>query len=550
MTPHTFPRRLAAVLLQSAISIAPRESVDWGHAMLGELHQVEGKWSALLWSLGGAGVLAKHALVALIFPKANRSILPSGGDLFSKESPVRKTVLTITAVCLAASLLFFLAPVFRQAFQVSLAQWHDVLHVNQRWSGSGPDLELEALARKAEQNHDAEALAFVAVRLTSQSENTKLAEEAVKLDSNLTWVYAVVAVQCPWRPEIDPWIPVLKQWDPQNALPYLIDAERIDVGQVVREGVRRGTEDEFAAWQSAMATAFQSQKLDNYFSRFVGLNRRVLLRYHVDDPFQTLGDEGFGSLPNYDVSDVSRYAKLLLESGHTLEAQNDRRDASEKYLAVARFGQMMGPTGALFLQRELQDAYQRLGAISLKDGNKEQSVFYDSLADQTDTAHHEALNSLRNQVHGGNVSRWNATLVKASGLALLFLGGLLLTCALGVIARCKSIRLSELRPSSLTLSVGLCAGIGALLSSAVLYVSYRPYAEIFRRFIITGDQANLAELSSFLRTAQFPLGGRNFLDGWNFVLYFWSVVTLLSVIALLLAVVRHFQTRPRPAAAA
>lgn len=38
MIPPALPRRIAAFLLQSAISIAPRDTLDWGHAMLAELH--------------------------------------------------------------------------------------------------------------------------------------------------------------------------------------------------------------------------------------------------------------------------------------------------------------------------------------------------------------------------------------------------------------------------------------------------------------------------------------------------------------------------------
>ena len=48
------PRRVAAFLLRSAISIAPRDTLDWGHAMLAELRHVQGNWAALFWSLGSA----------------------------------------------------------------------------------------------------------------------------------------------------------------------------------------------------------------------------------------------------------------------------------------------------------------------------------------------------------------------------------------------------------------------------------------------------------------------------------------------------------------
>jgi len=464
---------------------------------------------------------------------------------------MRKTTLAAIGACTVASLLFFLAPIFRQAFHVSLAQWHNVIHVKSVFDALGPDPdpELETLARKAEKNHDAEGLAFVAARTTSQSESARLAEKAVHLDPKLTWIYAVIAVQRSSPSEIDRWVPELEHWDSQNALPHFIVAEKIDIDQVVREKIPHRVEEQPIAWQNAMAAAFQSPKLDNYLTRLIELDRRVLLRYQVDDPFQTLGDDRWYGLPSYAGADSSSYAHSLLESGRTFEARGDRKGAFEKYLTVARFGQMLGPAGGFFLRRELQEAYIRLGAISEEEGNKVEAAFYASLADQTDRAEHEELISLRKRVNGSDVSHWNAFLVKASGLVILFSGGLLLTCALGIIVRGKSLRLSALRPSRLTLVVGLCGAIGALLSSAVLYVSYRPYAEILQRFIRNGDETSLTELSSFLDTTQLPLGAQGFLDVWQFVFYFWFGVVLLCIFALLVAILRRFQHRARANAA-
>ncbi|MGB7470243.1 MAG: hypothetical protein WBW58_12825, partial [Candidatus Acidiferrum sp.] len=554
MTPHTFPRRLAAVLLQSAISIAPQESVDWGRAMLGELHQVEGKWSALLWSLGGAGVLAKHALVALIFPKANRSILPSGGDLFSKESPVRKTALAITAVCIAASLLFFLAPVFRQAFEVSLAQWYDVLHVDQRWLGHGLDPELQALAQKAEQNHDAEALAFVAVRTPNQIDRTeaaRLADEAVHLDPNLTWIYGVVGTQGLPSAEVDRWVSALEQLDPKNALPHLMVAERINCDEFKCGQSALSLAENSAAWRDAMAAAFQSPKLDTYFSRQKELDRRVMLRYELHNPFQAIPDGfGFGFAgPSYGIGDSREYAKLLLESGQALESRGDRKGAFEKYWTVARFGQMMGSsTSEVFVQRYLQESYQRLAGLSEADGNHAEAAFYFSLKDRADQAVQRDLAALRAKSRGSDLSHWSAFLVRLSGLLLFVSGGLVLICAGGVIMRGKSLKLSALRPSPSSLGVGLAGAIGALLSCAVLYVSYRPYSEILQQFVSKGDEGGLSELSNFLFATQVPLGSQTFLGAYDAVFHFWSIVTLLCVVALCFVLLIHFRQR-RPAAA-
>jgi hypothetical protein len=375
-------RQLATLLLRFAIRIAPRDTLDWGQAMLGELNHVEGHWAALMWALGGAGVLAKHALVSIITPGRNRQPAPSGGDFFSREGPMRKATLVTGGACVAATVLFFLAPAFRQAFRVSLAQWHDVFHV----TSSNRHPGLEALARRAEQKHDAEGLAFVAVRLWNEPESARLAEEAVRLDANLIWVYAVVAVRHPELSEINRWVPKLEQWDPQNALPHFITAESIDIAEVTRPGfiafapLRPKKEEVNPAWQSAMAAAFQSRKLDDYLDRLKELDRRVVLRYGFDDLYQVVGGEEQYDLPTYTAWDSSRYAESLLESGEKLEARGESKAAREKYWAVVRFGRVIGSRGGFLVDRSLQGAYKRLQAFSEKEANHEEAALFGYLA--------------------------------------------------------------------------------------------------------------------------------------------------------------------------
>jgi hypothetical protein len=543
MMPVAYPRRIAAQLLRFAIWIAPHDTLDWGRGLLGELNHVQGNWAALIWAAGGAGVLAKHALFSVILPGSYRRTLSSASELFSQEGPMLKASLATIGACTVASLLFFLSPIFRQAFDVSLAQWHNVIYVRSVFDAQGQHSEpkLEALARKAKRNQDAEGLAFAATRTTNQSESARLAEDAVQLDPNLTWIYAIVAVQYPSLPEINRWVTLLKQSDPQNALPNFIVAEKIDLDEIDRKQIARRVEEKPAAWQDAMAAAFQAPKLDNYLARLTELDRRVLIRYHVDDPFQTLGDDRWYGLPSYAAQDSSFYAGSLLESARTLSARGDCKGAFEKYLTVARFGQMLRPEDWGFFLRQELESQRRLETISEEQGNKAETAFYTSLADQTERARHERLISLRSRVRGGEVSHWSSFLVKVSGLAILFSGGLLLTCALAIIVRGKSLRLSALRPSRLTLVVSLIGAAGALFSSAVLYLSYRPYAEILQRFIRNGDETSLTDLSSFLGTTQLPLGAQGFLDVSEFVFYFWFGVVLLCILALLVAVLRRSQ---------
>jgi hypothetical protein len=557
MIPVAFPRSVAIALLRFAIWIAPHDTLDWGHAMLNELNHVEGNWSALIWAFGGAGVLAKHAIVAVLLPGSQRRTVSSASELFDKEIPMRKATLAVIASCVVASLLFFLAPVFRQAFYVSLAQWHDVFHVKQSLGYPSQDPELDALAKKAEQNQDAEALAFIAVRYPNANQRARFADEAVHLDPNLTWLYAVAGTGYLSPSEIDRRVSLLEQWDPQNALPHLFAAQKIGAPVTYSKEFPLGKLEQSPAWEKEMDAAFQSPKLDNYLDRQKQLDHRVLSRYHLDDPFQAASGEDWYGFPNYGVWDCSLYAHSLLESGKSLESRGDGKAAFEKYWAVARFGQMMGDgDGFTFvMKKHMKEAYGRLGALSQMEGNNGAPAFYASLADQFDKAADKQRLLLRSSFQGSDVSLWNAFLVRLSGLLMLFCAVLLLLCVLGIVVRSRSLRLSSLHPSRLTLALGFGAAVGSLLSSAVLFVSYWPYSELLHRFLSKGDDSQLSDLSAFLRDAQRPLGSRFSMGTWYLsssmmVFYFWFAVALLCALALAIAVLRHFQTRSRTSAAA
>jgi len=541
MSPAALPRRVAAFLLQSAISIAPRDTLDWGHAMLAELRHVQGNWAALLWSLGSAGALAKHALLALIFPNRNRPTIPSSGDLFSKEGPMRKPALAITAACVIASLLFFVAPVFRQAFRVSLLQWQVIFKTD--YFRLSP--ELQSIVKKAEQGHDAEALAFVAFRHPQSSEGARLADEAVRLDPNLIWVYAIVAVRGFSLPEINRWVPALERFDPQNALPHLITAEKIDIDQVLREIVPHRAKDKPPAWQSAMAAAFESAKLDIYSSQRKALDRRVLIRYHVGDPELIADDAWVYGLPSYGVSDAYRYAEQVLASAQVHEAQGDTKTASEKYLAIAHFGKFLGPDVNAWFCERTQQAYTRLAALAAKSRRPEEAAFYAFLADQERQTEAAVSSSRYCRFSRNQVARWDADLARRSGAVMLPSSTLLLATLFAVFLRSRSLRLSSLRPGRLAIALGVSSSAAFFVSSVVLRLSYQPYAEISQHFIHDGDETGLTNLSDFLGHVYAPIGSGWLAPRQDYSSYFWLAVIVLCALALLVAVLRYFQARPR-----
>ena len=546
--PKTYLRRFAILLLRAAIRIAPHDTLDWGNAMLNELSCMEGDWAALWWAMGGARVLTKHALLSIIIPGNHPRTVSGPGALFAKENPMRKATLSVIAAC-AASFLFLLAPTFRQGFAVSQMQWHAM--TTHSWPPP-TSAALKSLALRAEKTHDADALAFVAMRTSNQTESTRLADEAVQLDPKLVWVYATVA---PKPSETEDWIRKLEQWDPQNALPHFIEAENIDIAQALIGKVPQNTSDENPAWQNTMAAAFHSAKLDDYHDQLKALDRRVVAQYDFGDPYEVLDGECNPCWPSYLSSDASRYAKSMLESGEALEAHGDRKGALKKYLAVARFGQMMTPDGdflmdrifSLVVNRPLKENYQRLASLYQKQGENEQAELYALLARKAAQSEGDYRILARQEAAGDAVTRWNASLVEVSGLLMPFSAGLLLIWALAVIAKNKSLRLTALRASSGTPALGLSSAIGLLLSSAILYVSYRPYAEIFQQFIRTGNDRRIPEFGEFLDYTQTPLGAHGLWNQADFVFYFWLRVSALCVLALLFVVIRHLAHHHRAA---
>jgi hypothetical protein len=546
VTSETYLRRVAGSLLRLALKVAPQDSVVWGQAALAELNYVKGDWPALAWAFGGAVVLTKRAMLSLILPGRRRTAISSKPEIFAKEGPMRKATLAAVGACAVASLLFFLAPVFRQAFQASLAQWHGLADFTP-YADRRPSPELEAVAGLAEQNHDAEGLAFVAMRHPKESESARLADEAVQLDSNLTWVYAVVAMSYPTLPQIERWVPKIEQLDPENALPYFIVAEAIDIDQGLHDKVPKKTSDESPAWKKAMASAFQSPKLDNYLDRLKALDRRVILRYGFDDLYQALDNPGWFLLPSYSAWDSCRYAELVLQSGETLEARRDLTGARDRYLAVARFSQMTTPAGVLLLYGKVnipQEAYKRLQAFSEKDGLQEQARLYASLAAQAERAKENDWIVRQNRFGDSDVTRWSANLVKTSGAAMFLCAGILLTCFVHVIRKRQFLKPNSRGLGRITTAFGIGGAVGLLLSSATLYTTYRPYAEIFQGYLHSGDESQLPLLSSFLDHTWVLLGSEGFYG--DVRVYFWFAVSALCVLALLLAVITFVVKHLRP----
>lgn len=524
--------------------------------MLGELHQVKNPWEGTRWALGGAGVLVKQALVSLIMGRGRHGVVPDGG-LFAQSAGLRRAALAVSGAFVLASFLFLGAPPFRQAFQVAIAPWLHLYQLASRNNQPG----FEDLARRAEARRDAEALALCAVRLQGSQQSAALAQEAVRLEPNLLWVYAVVAGRAPAIAKNRGWIEQLERWDPSNALLPLLDAQAIE-SEHFRHGVwTQPTAEQKQRWQCSMATAFAAPEFDDYFDRVAQLTRRVLPRYNYYDPYEVKSRDLI-DLPIDVFNNSERYAGMLLHSGGELESKGERARGRDRYLSVARFGQLMDTHAhsALghWMGTSLQAmAYRQLEASYQKEGNQAEARLMDYLAEKFDSVKGEHPGMPAESAFGLKTAQRNAAVVVISALmSACFLGFVFVATIILLAGSRRGAAPAAQRARPVATIVIMASSVGLLFSSITLYLTYRPYWYIFQTAVASGDRVPTGDLRFFLNDLSMvpgvsPRGYSALLNALvysgspSFLFYVWTGVTLLGVIGLVLIFVRHFQARPR-----
>jgi tetratricopeptide (TPR) repeat protein len=550
-------RQVATLLLESAIRIAPPDTREWGEAMRGELSYVDGQWAGLMWAFGGAGMMVKYALISIFIPGRGQGI-PPGDELFAKSVSLGKTALVGGAGCILAALLFFGAPPFRQAFRVALRPWYFMFQI----ASGDPQHGFEALAKRAQSQHDPEGLAFCAVRIENSRESARLAEEAVRLNPNLLWVYAVVGMRYPELPQIGPWMARLEQWDAQNSLFHLIEAQSVDLAHFGPGARTPPSREQDEAWRTAMSAVFRSPRFDDYLDRVAELNRKVIPRYGFYDPYEVESRDQL-DLPVTAFDNSERFAKSLLRTGEDLEARGDRKGALEKYWTVAHFGQVIDSQGRTGFEHligtSLQAmAYKQLQAFSVKGGNQADAALFAYLAAKFDPLSGEHPGFPGESAFGLDTAKRNAAVVQISGLMILVFSGLLVIAAaillIGGSASRRTPSAAQRAKPVATLILSSSA-VGLLFSSVTLYLTYRPYWYIFQSAVLNGGRSQARDLIYFLNETKLPAGvsPRAYLllhslvysGSPNFLFYVWTGVTLLGLIGLALILLRHFLSRPR-----
>jgi len=238
---------------------------------------------------------------------------------------------------------------------------------------------LQRLTQQAQETKDAKLLAFVALRSDNRHERDKLAEMAVRLSPDLTWVLAHVAGQDPCDPEAGGWVRTLRTWDPQNSLPYLLEAKRLHYGGGGRATVKfYQTLERNQQWRDTMMAAFEAPKYDSYVDRRFELDRAVARALNLNDPRVLIINAPL--TPVFADDDLWIFERELFKSAHDQETLGNFKNSETNYWRAARFGQRLEVGAQTTIERmvagELQTrAYQSLAALAEKRGDRQSAEF-------------------------------------------------------------------------------------------------------------------------------------------------------------------------------
>lgn len=531
-------KNLARRLMALALLISPPNSHEWAAAMSAELDYVDGSFKALSWSIGCLGTALKRRCISILSPGLFGTETEGTMSKFAKVSAVALVV---------ASALFLFAPTFQQGLKLTVASWHQ--------SDSAWIAQMQKLGAKAEENHDAQALAFVAMQLNDDWENAndrtqrdKLADEAVQWNADLTWIYYPILSRdrAPYPPDANDarWTARLEAWDPNNACVYAREASFYVPHGVMNLNPQsdRALLANSPHWLRAMDKAFSEPKYDSYISRKTALDLDVSQRYGVNDPARML--PGIAFYPVFEGSNFELYAKdFLLKEGADFEAKGDLARAEQSYSKIAHLGELIQLQGdsdvdsligiqlQLIAGPKLQHIYEKTGNASAA-----KLVAYETaLAQRTKADFLRKLSWTRD----AEFRPFEAWTVQLSLLAMAMSLALILCSLAYFLARALLKR--KITPSPFFSRVGL-GGTALLFASAIaMYFSFEPYAAAFRNYLASRNPAYaFEELARFGLLEDLPSEVIDWFLGRTFRVYFWYTVIAAGGAIVVWIVYRHF----------
>jgi len=525
--------RASRRVLSWVLHFAPARSRDWGVAMLAELDVIDHPVESLNWSLGCLAIILREAVVNACLGVCR----DAGFWIMAKEEGSGIRSLRIAAVVmLLATLGFFIAPSFRQAMSIAA----DTLD-GAPWARSGSgEKSLDQARINAERQRDAKMLAYVAVHEERIELAQESADHAVAIDPQWTWIYYVLAYRDmagdPRRapaPQFARWIENLHRWDPQNAVTYFLEAERlVHAMHLDRNAKQKVLENK--AWMEIMARGFDAPKYNSYFQQGFNLDRDIARQRGSTNPLRfTVGVVAHPLPPN--LIWAVQYERFVLSS------TKNPSDLMQQAQLVAAFGERMMAADTDFEQiighKIALDGYKKLQQVAAP-------------ADQAlITARVTQLESMRvEQMQAYRIATGitNAFITNAVIVQVCFI---LIVIAAVTVAVSAGFSVFRNAKGSRKINLIFYGAVGIMLVACIVaFVAYLPYSDLVTQAMDPQTPVKVGGplLLNFL---SFTVAPRLLLFGAPARVYVWPylwivVLTALSLLALWL-VLRQFR-RPGP----
>lgn len=550
----------ARAALRALVRLWPAESLEWGHAIAAELESVENGPAVVLWALGGVVVFAK-ALWKSFWHSLKRpfGVPTEGGEEHLLVSPTRgpRTPRWVTVLFLACAVALLLLPEARQGMGEVLDSWVGFPRFQ-------PKSDLIKLAKEAEKELDAQTLAFAAIQLRRASiphhsaESVRFGEEAIALDPSLTWIYLnLLDVHYMDAPIPAEWVKRLEQWDPQNAVPHLLEAERIAREfRAQWKQAHSGMNFPFGAegikllesqpnWLAAMERAIESPRFDSYMIRHSEMNREVMRRRRIEKPMVA----GFALMahPLPQFYGVMPYLDLLVERAGEAERAGDLNAAADTYWRVAHFAEHLrvqgqSPDIQTLLGANIQKrVYGNLESVLKKKGQfgEAELVSY-NLAEAKRTSPQKPQANSKQLMWDAIV--WLAMLVHISAAGLVLAGSAVIFSFVALLSPAR--RWVSPRARGLVCFAAEFAPVVLLFCCVAFALSYYPFAKTFKTYLNARQEItdlrpfvySLTALPSSAGGIMFPLFGQRI-----FTVYFWWGVIAIGTLLITWMLIRMFR---------
>lgn len=542
---HSLSARFSRWLLACALRHWPAGTRAWGVALAAEVDETTDTLQTLLWSWGGIMLFTRSmmsSVLAWLKLPAGASLPGSAAGSMDPSTLPRRSRL-LTAVVLLAVAVVFLSPMGREATTTVRAGWSDLQQ------SPSDRRALETLAARAEQENDAETLAFVALNIDDPKRSATVADLAISLSPEFAWIYGPTHL---WpdvgSPAWEQRLEHLQASDPGNAVPVLLAAASIPAQRAYENRSPVEIEAMLASnpkWMALMARAVALPRYDSYVQRQSQLTSRVWARERYLSPAFAL--RGFWRNHGNPMGNLGYFSRIRAHEAEKAFAAGDLKEAERLLDGVDLFGERMANENSMVLEKAV-------GLGLAIDANKKLAEFYTS-AGRTADAKGAGLRVKQLDERQAGVWQRDAIVsrqkaFRRAGILVQIFGILAVLAGFAALA---GILLLEVWPARLRIRKTLvlrvlcwAADYGpatSLIAGGALLLSFLPYAHAFSEYRTSAaspsSQMALDEaLSVFIPTY-----------GWRaeYTFLLWSLVTLtLSVLAAFIIARSFYRERLRP----